>query len=107
MTKQVNISGEWFDVVKPRKHNVSFAVPSNYDYLDIYDAYAKPSTYKVEIWDYWQKFTGDNNYHFGIPFISSRNCFAFTVTFNVYDAKTLEWLGVARITKDKQVIYLA
>lgn len=107
MSKQVNISGEWFDVVKPRKHVVEFACPTNYDYTDIYQAYSKPSIYKVQIWEYWNKFLGDDVYRFGVPFISGRNCFSFTVTFNVYDAVTDEWLGVARITKDKQVIYLA
>lgn len=105
--KNVKISNEWFEVIKPRKHAVEYACPGKWDYTDIWQAYETPSRYKVDIWEYWNEFYGDEKYKFGIPFISSRNTFAFTVTFNVFDAETLEWIGVAVITRDHNRLYLA
>ena len=102
--------GELFEIIHPRTP-VSYAYPSQWDYMDIMDAYDRPSQAKRDIWAYWQKFgtvASDSvePYVFGIPFISSRNCFKFSVTMNVFDAKTLEWVGVAHITRDYNRLYL-
>lgn len=105
--KNVKINGEWFEVIRPRKNKPEYAVPSSWDYTDIYQAYVKPSVYKVDIWNYWNHFYGDKVYSFGVPFISGRNCMTFTVTFNVFDNSTYEWIGVAIITKDHNRLYLA
>lgn len=105
--KEVKINGEWFEVIRPRKYKPEYAVPSKWDYLNIYQAYERPSSSKVAIWKYWNSFYGDDVYKFGIPFIRSRNCFAFTVVFNVFDNSTYEWIGVAVITKDHNRLYLA
>lgn len=107
MSKMVEIGNEWFEVIKPRKHKPEYAVPTNYDYMNIWQAYEKPSQAKECIWNYWSVFRGDDVYKFGIPFITSRNCFSFTICFNVFDAQTLEWLGVAIITKEHNRLYLA
>lgn len=108
--KNVKLYNEWFEVIHPR-NEVEPVYPSQWDYETIYQAYQKPSMAKVAIWDYWCGFGidylgNDNPYYFGIPFISSRNCFAFTVVFNVYDAETGEFVGVAQITRDHNRLYL-
>lgn len=105
--KLIDINGETFEVIKPRKYKPEYAVPSQWDYLNIYEAYEKPSAIKVDIWQYWVGFYGDDNYSFGVPFISGKSCFAFTITFNVFDNHTGEWLGIAIITRDHNRIYLA
>ena len=105
--KNVKIGNEWFEVIKPRKYKPQYACPGKWDYADIWHAYNKPSKYKVDIWEYWNNFFGDNQYKFGTPFITSRNCFAFTVVFNVFNAETLEWIGIAVITRDHNRLYLA
>ena len=108
--KNVKLYNEWFEVIHPR-YGVVPVYPSKWNYATIYDAYQRPSMAKVEIWDYWCNFDhdyqgNDNPYYFGLPFISSRNCFKFTVMFNVYDVKTDEFVGVARITRDHNRLYL-
>lgn len=105
--KNVEICNEWFEIIKPRKYKPTYATPGKYDYMNIWQAYEKPSYAKECIWNYWADFYGDETYKFGIPFISSRNSFAFTITFNVFDAETLEWIGVAVITKEHNRLYLA
>ena len=104
------IYGEMFEVIKPRRE-VCEVYPTQWDYTDIYQAYDNPSDAKVEIWDYWYHFgiQDDINecYHIGIPFISSRNIFAFTVTMNVYDINTRDFVGVMVITRDHNRLYLA
>ena len=45
--KDVKIGNELFEVIKPRKHKPDYAVPSPWDYMDIYEAYKRPSIYKV------------------------------------------------------------
>lgn len=101
--------GELFEIIHP-KNPVSYAYPSQWDYLSIESAYDRPSQAKREIWAYWQAFgqTLDSNepYTFGVPFISSRNCFKFSVTMNVFDSSTLEWVGVAHITREHNRLYL-
>lgn len=107
--KNVELYGENFEVIYP-KDGVCEVVPTAYDYMTIYTAYDKPSIYKQDIWHYWEHFglVDDEKYpyHIGIPFITGRNCFSFTVTFNVYDIDTREFKGVARITKEHNRLYL-
>lgn len=107
MSKYVTISGETFEIIKPRKYKPQYFTPSRWDYMNIWQAYEKPSYAKECIWNYWNSFMGDEVYKFGIPVITSRNCFAFSITFNVFDAQTLEWLGIAHITRDHNRLYLA
>ena len=111
MSKRViNLYGEDFEVIFPRDV-VEPITPSMWDYTDIYQAYDRPSVYKVEIWNYWCEF-GDRGtdpdaaYYFCCPVITSRNCFKFTVCFNVYDVDTMEFVGVAVITRDHNRLYL-
>lgn len=107
--KTQKLYGETFEIIHP-KNPVSYAYPSQWDYLSIEDAYDRPSQAKCDIWAYWQEFgklkDSDEPYVFDIPFISSRNCFMFSVTMNVFDADTLEWVGVAHITRDHNRLYL-
>lgn len=105
MSKYISIDGEWFEVIKPRKRVVVPVYPTQWDYTDIMQAYDKPSEYKKDVWNYWHDFMGGDGYRFGCPFISSRNCFTFTVMFNVYD-ENFEFVGVARITRDHNRLYL-
>ena len=104
------INGEVFEVSKPRKYKPVMVVPSRWNYSSIYEAYDRPSVYKVGIWQDWCDFTyhvaDDCHYTFGQPWITSRNTFAFTVSFNVYDLETYEWVGVAVITKDHNRLFL-
>lgn len=103
------INGELFEIIKPRKYKPEFVKPNKWDYLEIYEAYETPSKYKVDIWREWVEFcnTCAEIYRFDTPFISSRNTWNFAITVNVFDANTLEWVGVAHITKDHNRIYLA
>lgn len=107
--KTIKLYGETFEVKHPR-NGVQEVYPSRWDYTSIYQAYQNPSIYKVQIWEYWEKFglpiDETQPYHIGIPFITSRNCFKFTVTFNVYDMETREFAGVAVVTADHNYLYL-
>lgn len=106
MSKHISIGNEQFEVIKPRKHEVTPVYPTQWDYVDIFQAYVRPSECKQRIWDYWYGFKGDNDYIFGCPFISSRNCQAFTVKFNVYN-ENYRFIGVAVITRDHNRLYLS
>lgn len=106
--KTIELYGETFEVKYPRD-GAEETYPTYWDYTDIYQAYNNPSIYKVQIWDYWSKFglPDDETQPFkvGIPFITSRNCFAFTVVANVYNWDG-SFAGVMRITKDHNYLYL-
>lgn len=108
--RNMYLYGETFEVVFPRDE-VQSITPGMWDYTDIYQAYERPSCHKVSIWNYWREFglrgsDPDAPYYFGYPVITSRNCFMFTVCFNVYDVDTMEFVGIARITRDNQKLYL-
>ena len=107
--KTEKIYGETFEVYKV-KDIKEFFPDFRYHYLDIYSAYDKPSEIKCAIWDYWKNFGLFSNekskYWIGIPVITSRNCFMFTITFNVYDIETNEFVGIAKITKEHNKLYL-
>lgn len=53
--RTMKLNGVWFEVVTPRKSNIKW-----YDSIisgthrDLSDCYAKPSTTKKEIFDYWR-----------------------------------------------------
>lgn len=106
--KRINLYGEDFEVIHPR-NGVEPAHPNQWQCTDIYQAYKRPSEHKLAIWKYWSNFgvpyEDKEWYHIGIPFISSYNTFAFTVTANVYDPE-LNFLGVMVITKDHNRLYL-
>lgn len=105
MSKYINIGGELFEVIKPRKREVEKQHRGQWDYANIWQAYEKPSAAKVAIWEYWYNFFGDETHRFGNPFISGRNCFSFTVVCNVYDENS-DFIGVARITRGHNRLYL-
>lgn len=108
--KTIEMYGETFEVSKPRKYKVKEFVPDfRWHTTDIYRAYQRPSAYKVDIWNYWNKFgiEDDEKYHIGVPIITSYNTFAFTVTFNVYDNESHNFIGVAVITREHNRLYLA
>lgn len=109
MKKTVKLYGETFEVKYP-KNGVEFRAPSMWDYTDIYQAYERPSIYKVQIWEYWKNFGLPEDetqpYRVGIPWIDSRNCFMFTVTADIYDGETGEFAGIMHITKDHNYLYL-
>ena len=107
MAKTIKIRNEYFEVIKSRKYKVEAIEPNARNYSDIWSAYVKPSYEKVRIWNYWDNFFGDETYKFGLPLITGKNTFMFTISFNVFDAKTLEWLGVAVITANHNRLYLA
>lgn len=54
-------------------------------YNDIYNAYERPSRYKVGIWKDWEKWFTDNG---GYCTISSRNCMQFTISGYFTDKET-------------------
>mgnify|MGYP003313209758 CR=1 FL=1 len=111
MTRYMKVYGETFEVIKPRKREVVPVYPTQWDCTDIYQAYGRPSQAKVDIWNYWKDFGIEDNEQFriGIPFISSHNCQAFTVTANVYvdvDGYA-NFYGVMVVTRDHNRIYKA
>ena len=108
MTKWMNINGREFEAIKPRKREVEPFKPTCWDYRDIYKAYEKPSTSKVFIWDGWKEWASNwQEYEITDMYISSRNCFSFAITANVWNHATYEFIGVLHITKDHDRIYLA
>ena len=113
MGKQLTINNEVFEVIKPRKREVVPVYPGKWDYTNIYKAYERPSIYKVQVWQYWCEFSAGTDgepFIVGMPFISSRNTFAFTVTANVYQHdvvnNTCTFAGVMVVTRDHNRIYL-
>ena len=109
--KTEKIYGETFEIIKPRKYPVKEFVPDfRWHTTNIYNAYERPSIYKVQIWEYWKNFgipeVETERYYIGIPVITSHNCFRFTVTFNVYARETREFVGVAVVTADHNRLYL-
>lgn len=103
------IYGETFEVIKPKREVKEF-FPTNWDYSDIYEAYERPSRYKVKIWEDWCRFgkADDERYFIGEPWITACNTFKFTVTMNVYDKKNdYAFVGVMVITRDHNRLYLA
>lgn len=106
--KRMEINGEFFEVVKPRKYAVNPVSFSRWDCQDIYAAYDRPSTHKVSIWNYWRNWKDTCDTHFFTGFrIVSHNTFTFTINANVWDEKTGEFIGIIVITKDYNRIYLA
>ncbi len=103
--KTIEICGETFEVIKPRKPISDFSVYTRYRTLN--DYYQKPSQSKISIYNEWcewlnEVFNSDNGYvtNFGV---SSANTFQFTLTFR------LEWLDniyVGYITRDHNRLYL-
>lgn len=107
MAKTIKIRNEYFEVIKPRKYKPVAIEPNAWNYTSIWSAYDKPSYAKERIWNYWDNFFGDETYKFGLPLITSKNTFTFTISYNVFDAKTCAWLGVAVITAAHNRLYLA
>ena len=107
MVKTIKIRNEYFEVIKPRKYKPVAISPNAWNYSDIWSAYDKPSYEKVRIWNYWDNFFGDEMYKFGLPLITSKTHQFFTISFNVFDAKTSNWVGVAVITANHNRLFLA
>lgn len=68
-----------------------------YTYSDIYEAYDRPSVYKVRAWEYCKGLCADLG-GFDLV-IASRNTFAFSVVFKFFDRETGA-LSYAYITRD-------
>lgn len=106
------INGEEFEVIKPRKYTPIPQRISRWDCLDIYEAYERPSQYKVSIFNEWREWAPfewkkDGEYFVTDFRITSHNCFAFVLGFNLYERSTGEFIGTGHITRDHNRIYLA
>ena len=95
MKKTILINGETFAVKKAITGN---GTTRNYiQYPNIYRAYGKPSTAKVEIWEYWYKTLLEADAHrIGV---SSKNHNMFTISFMI-EIEGIRYIGY--ITKTRQ-----
>ena len=92
--KTVEINGQWFEIHTSRMHPVAPITGCNIN--AIYEAYHRPSTTKVKIWNEWCMWCNEinnlPNVECGIK-IESYSCFTFTITGslrvnnNVYDLR--------------------
>lgn len=103
MSKYMNINGQTFEVIKPRKYPVSLT--NKYYLRGLSDCYEKPSVHKQAIYDEWYEwYRSDIRLsEFGI---TSYNTFMFTIGCIFTDEETGE-RGYIKITPAKQVIYMA
>lgn len=105
--KSIKINGVEFEAIKPR-NKVEPCHFTFYDYRDIYEAYNMPSDTKVIIWNFWKDWASKwQEYEITEMYISSRNCFSFAISANVWKFATGEFVGVLHITRDHNRIYLA
>lgn len=79
-TRQLNIGGETFKVVRSKKYPMTVrrsVVLLSHGYNDIHDAYERPSYYKERIFEDWTRFAEVN----GLMNLTilSRNTFQFTL----------------------------
>lgn len=91
MKQYATINNVHFEIVKKAtKKAESLVKGSRTDYGTIYQAYGKPSFYKVRAWHDWKEFeidTNSNNTKYCIDnmHICSKNDSFFSIAFDVYD----------------------
>lgn len=103
--KKVTIAGNEFEVKETS--NVTAILDRNGGYDSIFEAYKKPSAFKIGIWNAW-----NNEYKNiydelggieGNIWISSKNIFKFTITFYIVDM--VGYIHIFEITKEHQRYY--
>ena len=102
MKQYLTINNTTFEVVKPKEQTLSSLECSfNHGYLDIFGAYDRPSTTKVNIWNYWVKTLREMGcYDYCI---TSNNTFQFTISGHLeYDGKEY----FVKITPNHNYLYL-
>ena len=68
--------------IKDTVDDMSEQLSMLYRYHNIWQAYDRPSQYKIAIWEDWGRWFNSNN---GVCWIESRNCWQFTISGYVYD----------------------
>ncbi len=113
--KYTKLYGKYFETVKSKKTlgmiNQHIA---NYKHRDIYSHYStKPSNEKVDIYATWCKWYFDSEDFFNLfehtlsMFeVTSANTFTFTIGILLYDYKIHDYIGLIRITKEHNKLYL-
>lgn len=76
--EKLTINGETFEVIRTRKHIVKPFRGWFCDESAIFNAYERPSIYKIEIWKSWLKWARETE---GVKAfeITSHNCMQFTI----------------------------
>lgn len=94
----INVSNSSKRDQRIARENAAFAYAHRgYTYSDIWEAYDRPSVYKVRAWEYCKQLCADLG---GFDMlIASRNTFQFSVCFKFYDQETGA-LSYAYITRD-------
>lgn len=104
MKQYATINNVRFEIVKKEtKKAESLVRQSRTDYGTIYQAYGKPSFYKLRAWAEWESFEINTNIENGQYCIEnlhicSKNDSFFSVAFNVCDYETMEKVYIGYIT---------
>ena len=115
MTKYARFNGEYFEMHKSAKtaDMINYHI-KNYSDKDIYYHYVgKPSDAKINIYEMWQNWYLESDSFFNMfeaqlcMFeVTSANTFAFTIEALLYDYRTHDYIGLVRITKAHNILYL-
>jgi len=105
MKQYIKLNNETFEV-KQVKGKLR---PTTTQLRSLGDCYAKPSDAKFKIYSDWLKWyiDGDKDYIFRHFTIRSYNCMMFTLSIDVYDKTTDEFIGQLYITKTRQEFWRA
>lgn len=106
MTKYMEINGEIFEVIKPRKRYLKEAIErlAREPRKDLYSHYEKPSKVKIGIWNAWVDWALESPVD--CITVTSASTFQFTISAILYDPETDADLGLIRITKCHNRVYL-
>ena len=102
MSKYININGEQFQVIKPRKNKPTLENP--YFMRTLLDCYEKPSHRKRGIYNAWYEWyrTDDRLSEFGI---TSYNTYSFSLRCVFHDEEQ-NVHGLVSITPANNIIYV-
>ena len=104
-SKYMNINGEAFEVIHPRKYDPRAAVEAVKDCAgrELSYYYDRPSVHKQEVFNEWREWyaTAENVFCFGV---CSANTFNFSISALLTDSTGV--IGVITITRDHNRVHL-
>ena len=108
--RTININGVEFEAYKETTEDIESAVRYfiNWGFGSIYDAYEKPSRYKVEIWEEWLDWARncfDENFNISRMCITGPTSQHFSIKAVIYD-ENYDLRGYLWITKLHKRVYL-
>lgn len=106
MTKYTNINGMEFETIKPKSWSVEKAIEklAQSKRNTLYDHYERPSSDKIGIYEEWRDWALESPV--SCFTVSSANTWQFTIECILYDPETDLDIGLIRITKAHNYLYL-